>query len=205
MSFRSARFVTSLAGNQPFEGRGLPQIAVVGRSNVGKSSLINRLCGQQSLARTSAEPGKTRTINVFEIEGAFHLCDLPGYGFARVSQAVRRDWGRMMEEYLTGSELLLGIVFLVDIRHEPTQEDRQMAAWLRHYGKPFLAVATKADKLSRAAQSRALLPIVRGLVVQPWEVLPFSAATGQGADEVETAIRALLPAAPPPDGPEAPR
>lgn len=184
MRIKRATFVTSLTGNQRFEGEGLPQIAIAGKSNVGKSSLINCLCNQNKLARVSAEPGKTRLVNIFRINDDFHLVDLPGYGYARVSRAMQEDWGQMMDSYLSGSEHLCHILHLVDIRHDPGQHDLQMQAWIQHNQLPCTVIATKCDKLSRAQQQKSILAICRALGVQPWDVLPFSSVTRAGRDEL---------------------
>lgn len=186
--FSSAKFITSLSRYGDFPGRGLPQLAVCGRSNVGKSSLINSLCLRRNLAKTSATPGKTRLINVFLIDQAFHLIDLPGYGYARVSKREQESWGRMMNEYFSRAETLKLALHLVDIRHEPSAQDREMNAFLYQTGLPFLVVATKADKLSRAQRQRQLLPIARALAVQPWEIIPFSSQTGEGREALVKAL-----------------
>lgn len=189
MEIKSAEFVTSMAQYGAFQGRGLPQIAVVGKSNVGKSSLINRLCRQNKLARTSQTPGKTRLINVFLLNGrdeagAFHLIDLPGYGFARVDKQEKARWGVMMQRYFQEAEELHHVLCLVDIRHEPTQDDIQMNTFLRQMGIPFTVIATKCDKISRGARQKQLAPICRGLLVQPWQVICFSSEDGTGREEL---------------------
>lgn len=192
MRVKKAKFVTSIVGNDDFPGRGLQQIAVAGKSNVGKSSLINCLCNNQKLARTSAEPGKTRVINIFLINEAFHLVDLPGYGYAKVSRGMQEDWGRMMNDYLCGSDYLRHVFHLVDIRHEPGENDRQMAQWIKESGLPYTVIATKADKLSRAQKQRSVQLICRTLVVQPWEVIPFSSVTGEGKETLLARIGEVL-------------
>lgn len=184
MQIKRATFVTSLTGNQKFSGQGLPQIAIAGKSNVGKSSLINCLCNQNKLARVSSEPGKTRLVNVFRINDDFHLVDLPGYGYARVSRTMIEDWGTMMDSYLSGSEHLCHILHLVDIRHDPGENDIQMQAWIQHNNLPCTVIATKSDKLSRAQQQKAILGICRTLGVQPWDVIPFSSVTRDGKDKL---------------------
>lgn len=191
---RRARFVTSLDGLKPFEGQGLPEIALAGKSNVGKSSLINRVTGNGKLARTSSEPGKTRLINLYEINQQILLADLPGYGFARAPQEEKKKWGRMIEGFLSGSPNLKHVLQLVDIRHEPTQDDQTMAGYLRHYGLTFTVIATKADKLSRAAVGRNIQAICRTLAVQPWEVIPFSAEDGTGRDRILELLESFIPA-----------
>lgn len=183
MEIKKAEFITSMSVYQPPEAA-LPQIAVAGKSNVGKSSLINSLCRRKALARTSATPGKTRLINLFLLNDNFHLVDLPGYGFAKVDKKEKMRWGEMMEKYFRETEELKLTLHLVDIRHEPTQDDLQMNAFLRGMGLPFLVVATKADKISRGARMKHLAPICRGLQVQPWQVLCYSSENGDGREEL---------------------
>ena len=190
--FREATFVTSLPQYGNFTGRGLPQLAVCGRSNVGKSSLINKLCRQKNLAKTSGTPGKTRLINVFLIDKAFHLIDLPGYGYARVSKREQESWGKMMTRYFDEAKELKLALHLVDIRHEPSQQDLEMNAFLYQTGLPFQVVATKADKLSRAQRQRHLLPIARALAVQPWQIIVSSSQTGEGRDALIQTIEEKL-------------
>ena len=192
MEIKTAGFVTSMAEYGKFPGRGLPQIAVAGKSNVGKSTLINCLCRRNKLARTSSTPGKTRLLNVFLLNGEFHLVDLPGYGFAKVDKKEKLRWGQMMQDYFTQAEELLHVLCLVDIRHEPTEEDRMMNQFLRETGIPFSVIATKADKISRGARSKYLAPICRALSVQPWEVLCFSGEDGTGRDELLKLLENVL-------------
>lgn len=192
MEIKRAEFVTSMARYGDFPGRGLDQIAVVGKSNVGKSSLINRLCNRRGLARTSATPGKTRLINAFLINEAFHLIDLPGYGYAKVDKQEKASWGRMMREYFEQAEELRHVLTLVDIRHDPTADDIQMNQYLRQMGIPFTVVATKADKISRGARQKQLAPICRALLVQPWQVICFSSEDGSGRDQVLQVLETAL-------------
>ena len=192
MEIKTAEFVTSLADYGPFEGRGLPQIAVVGKSNVGKSTMINWLCRRNQLARTSSTPGKTRLINIFLLNGSFHLVDLPGYGFAKVDKKEKQRWGTMMQDYFTQSEALKHVLCLVDIRHEPTADDMTMNRFLRETGIPFTVIATKADKISRGARSKNLAPICRALLVQPWEIICFSGEDGTGRDQVLEKMNEIL-------------
>ena len=184
MEIKQAEFVTSMAQYGNFAGKGLPQIAVAGKSNVGKSSLINKLCNRNKLAKTSATPGKTKLINVFLLNRSFHLIDLPGYGFARVDKAEKARWGKMMQDYFEDSEELRHVFCLVDIRHEPTEDDKQMNTFLRQMGIPFTVIATKADKISRGARMKHIAPICRALAVQPWQVIPFSSEDGTGRDDI---------------------
>lgn len=192
MEIKRAEFVTSLAQYGPFPGKGMKQIAVVGKSNVGKSTLINKLCRNSKLARTSATPGKTRLINVFLLNGDFHLIDLPGYGFAKVDKKEKERWGTMMQEYFTTAEELKHVLCLVDIRHDPTQDDCVMNRFLREMSIPFTVVATKADKISRGARGKYLAPICRALSVQPWEVICFSGEDGTGRDDLIRRIDEVL-------------
>ena len=191
MEIKSAQFVTSMSAYaQP--ANTLPEIAVAGKSNVGKSSLINSLCRRKALAKTSATPGKTRLINLFLLNGAFHLVDLPGYGFAKVDKQEKIRWSEMMEHYFRKTGLLRLTLHLADIRHDPTQDDVQMNTFLRASGLPFLVVATEADKLSKSAQQRQLAPIYRALQVQPWQVICYSSETGAGREALLEAIEKAL-------------
>lgn len=192
MEIKSADFIISMPSYTAFPGKGLPQIAVVGKSNVGKSSLINRLCRRNKLARTSATPGKTRLINVFDINHLFHLVDLPGYGFAKVDKAEKARWGTMMQKYFEESDELLHVFCLVDIRHDPTSDDVQMNQFLRQMNIPFTVIATKADKISRGARQKYLAPICRALLVQPWQIICFSSEDGTGREQVLETIDGIL-------------
>ena len=180
MEITNAQFITSLANYGPFEGMGLEQIAVAGKSNVGKSSLINNFCRRKALAKVSGTPGKTRLINVFLLNNRFHLIDLPGYGYAKVNKQEKLRWGEMMQGYFENTNELKLTLHLVDIRHEPTSDDLVMNQYLRQTGKPFLVVATKADKISRGARMKHIAPICRALSVQPWQIIPYSSQTGDG-------------------------
>ena len=184
MTIKNAKFVVSLDKLKAFPGQGLPEIAMAGKSNVGKSSMINSLLRNSKLARISSAPGKTRLVNFFLVNEVFMLVDLPGYGFARAPKSEKEQWGVMIEGYLEGSENLKHVLQLVDIRHEPTREDQMMVAYLRHFDIPFTVVATKADKLSKAARGRMLPAICRSLAVQPWEIIPYSSEDGTGRDRV---------------------
>ena len=184
MIIKNAKFVVSLDRLTSFPGQGMPEIALAGKSNVGKSSLINSLVRNSKLARTSSEPGKTRLINYYSINQEMLLVDLPGYGFAKASKNEKQKWGAMIEGYLEGSSNLKHVLQLVDIRHDPTADDIMMVNYLRHYKIPFTVVATKADKLSKAQRSRSIPVICRKLVVQPWEIIQYSSEDGTGRDKL---------------------
>lgn len=194
MVIKKAQFITSLDVFRDYPGIGRPEIAMVGKSNVGKSSMINRLTNSGKLARTSAEPGKTRLINLFSLNDEIVLVDLPGYGFARVSRGEKQRWAGMIEGYLAQSKNLKRVLMLVDMRHQPTNDDIDMVNYLRHYDIPFTVAATKADKLSRAEKSRSIPVICRTLAVQPWEVIPFSSEDGTGREKLLELLDTLLPA-----------
>lgn len=179
----------------------LPQVAIAGRSNVGKSSLLNRLVGRKRLARISKRPGKTREINLYLVDDRFYLVDLPGYGFARVSSEVRQRWGPLIEAYLGTSPGLLGIVLLLDARRGPSADDRQMLDYLARLGLPTLYVLTKGDKLNRAERRRTVKRVREALEAAEDQVLLTSAKTGAGVDELRRSIAALLEDADP-DVPE---
>lgn len=169
------------------------EIAFTGRSNVGKSSLLNLLTNRKSLARVSGSPGKTRTINFYRINDSFRIVDLPGYGYARASKSITENWGRMMEDYLEGREGLRLVVQLVDIRHEPTAQDIQMYDYLRYYNLNGIVVATKADKVSRNEISRNIATIRRVLSLQPEEiVIPVSSLKKTGYDKLLDEIEKVM-------------
>ena len=184
MLVKRADFITSMKDYGDFETKGCPEVAFAGKSNVGKSSMINKLTNRSKLARTSATPGKTRLINVYQINQEVNFIDLPGYGFAKVSKTEKQSWGKMMQNYFATTEDLCHVFHLVDIRHEPTQEDCEMNVFLRQSGIPFTVIATKADKISRGARMKHIAPICRALAVQPWQVIPFSSEDGTGRDEI---------------------
>ncbi len=171
----------------------LPEIAFAGRSNVGKSSLINGLVGRKSFARTSGQPGKTQTINFYKINNAFYFTDLPGYGYARVSQVTREKWGKMIEKYLRTSKQLRSIFLLLDIRHEPTADDKQMFEWILANGFTPVIIATKADKISRGQAARQKEILRRGVGAgAEIKIYAFSAVTKQGVDEIRAEIETLV-------------
>ena len=169
---------------------GPPEIAFAGRSNVGKSSLINRLVGRKALVKTSGKPGKTRSLNFFAVGEALYLVDLPGYGFARVSQEARRHWGPLIEGYITTRTTLALVIVICDLRHEAKAQDMELLTWLRHLDRAFLVVYTKADKLSRNEQTRNAALLDAGLNLAPHERVLFSAQSGQGREELLSRIAA---------------
>ncbi len=191
MEIRTACFVTSMAEYRP-PARPLKQIAMCGRSNVGKSSLINCLTRRNALAKVGAAPGKTRLINLFEVNGAFYLVDLPGYGYARADKKEIERWGAMMDGYFASCDALCGVIHVVDIRHDPSREDLQMNAFLRANGIPFIVCANKCDKISRGARMKYLAPILRQMQVQPWQTVCFSAENGDGRDQILEKLEGLL-------------
>lgn len=192
MMIKKAKFLLSQSRFESFPQQGMPEIAMAGKSNVGKSSLINSLTRHSKLARTSSEPGKTRLINYYAINEDFLLVDLPGYGFARAPKSEQEKWAQMIEGYLIGSQQLKHVFHLVDIRHAPTREDQMMTEYLRHYDIPFTVIATKADKLSKAQRSRSIPVICRTLVVQPWEVMTYSSEDLTGREALLDKIDEIL-------------
>jgi GTP-binding protein len=170
----------------------LPEIAFAGRSNVGKSSLLNKLVKRRSFVRVSKTPGRTREINFFTVNKAFVFADLPGYGYAKISRERSSEWGPLIESYLRGSSDLRGVVQLLDVRHDPTDDDRQMLDFLADVGVPVMFVATKVDKISRAAVERRVRELAIILQVEEDHIIPFSALTGAGRDDLAEAIAALL-------------
>lgn len=169
----------------------LPEVAFAGRSNVGKSSLINKLLHRKKFARVSNTPGRTREINFFQVNDTFILADLPGYGYARVSKEKKAAWRPLIEGYLRGSPVLRGVVQLLDVRHEPTQDDLQMLDFLAQAATPTLIVATKVDKLPKAQRVARVAALAREAGVEVEQVIPFSAVTGEGRDELAEAIVSL--------------
>lgn len=162
-----------------------PEVAFAGKSNVGKSSLINALVSRKSFARTSSEPGKTQTINFYNVNNELYLVDLPGYGYARTSMETREKWGKMIEKYLHTSKMLKAVFLLVDIRHEPSQNDVNMYDWIKYQGFTPVVIATKADKIKRSQLPRQIKLVRDTLGMEKEEILiPFSAETKQGREEI---------------------
>ena len=171
----------------------LPEIAFAGKSNVGKSSLINTLMNRKSLARTSGQPGKTQTINFYNVNQAFYLVDLPGYGYAKVSIEIKEKWGKMIERYLKTSKQLKIIFLLIDIRHEPSSNDRNMYEWILYNGYQPVIIATKLDKIKRSQVDKHIKMVRLGLNVNKDSIIiPFSAETKQGRDEILDLVESYL-------------
>ena len=193
INLQKAEFILSAVAPKFFLRDGLPQVAFSGRSNVGKSSVINRLLNRKNFARVGAAPGKTTQINYFKIDNAFYLVDLPGYGYAKVSKAERDRWGKLMESYFADPELMTLGVMIVDSRHKPTADDCTMAQWYREAGCPFVVVANKMDKLKKSQVEPNLQVIRETLELGEGDVvIPFSAEKGTGRQELVSAILASV-------------
>lgn len=190
MKISSAVFTKSAFDESHWGRDGRPEISFLGRSNVGKSSLINSLLNKKGLARTSNTPGRTQSINFFLINDSFYFADLPGYGYARVSKTMRESWGKMAEDYLAKRDELILSVQLVDSRHSPTALDRQLQEWLVYNQKPHIIIATKADKLSNNQLKKSLDEIRQ--IMSESTVIPYSSITGKGKDEVWREIENAL-------------
>lgn len=193
MKITSSEFLCSAAKKGQYPDESLPEIAFAGRSNVGKSSLLNLLTNRRSLAKVSSSPGKTRTINFFLINGEFRIVDLPGYGYAKVSKAESESWGRMMEDYLENRPNLLKVVQLIDSRHEPSAQDVQMYEYLRYHGLSGIVAATKCDKLSKNELSRNLSLIKKTLSLGEDDIIiAVSALKRTGTEELLACLDGLL-------------
>ncbi|MFL6282368.1 MAG: ribosome biogenesis GTP-binding protein YihA/YsxC [Pyrinomonadaceae bacterium] len=199
MKVTSAKFVKSVFERSHWPRDGRPEVAFLGRSNVGKSSMINSLLRVRGLARSSNTPGRTQSLNFFLINERFHFVDLPGYGFARAPREVRETWGALVTDYLANRDTLVLSIHIVDSRHEPTTLDLQLREWLAANGKPFLTVATKSDKLSQneshknLARARKVLDAAAvGGVGAGGELVAYSATTGRGRESVWRAIEEAL-------------
>ncbi|KXG76492.1 ribosome biogenesis GTP-binding protein YihA/YsxC [Thermotalea metallivorans] len=185
MKIKSAEIVISAVKPTQYPEENMPEIAFAGRSNVGKSSTINMLTNRKKLARTSASPGKTQTINFYRINGQFHLVDLPGYGYAKVAKTSKEQWGKMIETYLNNRKNLLEVFQLVDIRHKPTEQDQQMYHWIKYFGFHGIVLATKADKISRGQRQKHLQLIRETLEMDEEDLLiPISSETREGKEEL---------------------
>ena len=185
MKIRSSEIVVSAIRKEQYPAEGLPEIALVGRSNVGKSSATNALLNRRNFARTSQTPGKTRTINFYKINNEFYFVELPGYGYAKVSKSEKDKWGVIMERYLQDRQELCAIFLLVDIRHEPTNDDVMMYEWIKHFGYNCVVIATKADKISRGQYQKHISIIRKKLQLEKDEkVIPLSSSKKTGVEDV---------------------
>jgi GTP-binding protein len=203
MNVRSAEFITSAVKPSQYPPVSGPEVAFAGRSNVGKSSLMNTLLGRKNLVKTSSTPGRTQTINFFRINDAFFFVDLPGYGYAKVPKAVRKSWGPMVETYLKtrrrggedaagGGQGICAVIVILDIRRVPNRGDQDLIAWLAHYNIPALVVLTKADKLKKNKQASQQSTIAKELAKDASSLFPFSATTGLGKQQLWKAIEEKL-------------
>lgn len=192
MIIKSAEFVTSAVKPSQYPPAVLPEIAFAGRSNVGKSSLINTLVNRKRLVKTSSTPGRTQLINFFNINEAFSFVDIPGYGYAKVPTAIKKNWGPMIETYITTRKTLKGVVLIMDIRRTPGPEEMNMLDWLNHYDIPTIPVLTKSDKLSKTKQQKQFIKIVTTLSSDKDHFIVFSAKSRQGKHEVWDAIKKLI-------------
>jgi GTP-binding protein len=192
MHVKSTEFIKSATKPDHYPEGDLPEIAFAGRSNVGKSSLINVLVNRKSLVRTSSTPGRTQLINFFDVNGTFTLVDLPGYGFAKVPLEVKKQWGPMMQTYLSSRANLRGVVLIIDVRRIPKEEDIQMFEWLRTFGIPPILVVTKCDKVSKSQRERHIAAIATELGVKRTELCSFSALSRDGSEGIWKRIEILL-------------
>ena len=191
MIIKSAEFTTSATKPDQYPPVKYPEMAFAGRSNVGKSSLINTLVNRKRLVKTSSTPGRTQLINFFNINSLITFVDLPGYGYAKVPIAVRKKWGPMIETYLSGRRSLKGVVVIMDIRRVPREEEHNLIAWLEHYSIARILVLTKADKLSKTKQDKQRAAVARSLDVDSSELIMFSAKSRKGREDVWDAIISL--------------
>jgi GTP-binding protein len=193
MKIYSAEFILSATEPRHYPPAGIPEVAFAGRSNVGKSSLINTLLNRKRLARTSTTPGRTQEINFFRVNDKFFFVDLPGYGYAKVPEAIRKQWGPMVETYLRDRQTLRLVIVILDVRREPSPEDLQLIRWLESYSLNFLVVITKIDKISRneLTARKRLIGDLGAFTVMP-AIKPFSAKTGEGKELVWKEIAKVL-------------
>ena len=190
MNLNNVELMLSAVSKRQYPNTNLPEIAFAGRSNVGKSSLINKLLNRKKLARVSAQPGKTATINFYDIDKTLIFVDLPGYGFAKVSKQEKEKWGKMIEEYLNEREQLIQVVLLVDMRHKPTNDDIMMFEWMVESGFDPVVIATKKDKVKPSQRDAAIKLIKDTLGID--EVIPFSSEKGDGVDEVWSLFKNMI-------------
>ncbi|WP_411953569.1 ribosome biogenesis GTP-binding protein YihA/YsxC [Alkalibacillus sp. S2W] len=193
MKVNHAEIVISAASKAQYPEDEKPEIALSGRSNVGKSSFINKMIQRKNLARTSGKPGKTQTLNFYNINDAFYFVDVPGYGYAKVSKREREAWGRMMEEYFQTRETLKATVLIVDFRHPPTEDDLIMYDYLKYFDLPVIVIATKLDKVKKSQRDKHLKTVKEELELEPEDVvIPFSAETGEGKDQAWQTLKQYL-------------
>ncbi len=193
MVIKEAILETVCGISSVFPKNSCPEIAFAGKSNVGKSSLINALVNRKSLARTSASPGKTRTVNFYKVNDCLYYVDLPGYGYARANEEIKAKWGKMIERYLHGSEQLKAVFLLLDIRHSPSENDKLMYCWIKEQGFSPLVIATKADKIKRSQLQKHIKMLREGLgEAENLKIFPFSAQDKQGREAITEEIEALI-------------
>jgi len=192
MKILSAEFVTSATKPSQYPTEGLPEIAFAGRSNVGKSSLINVLVNRKRLVKTSSTPGRTQLVNFFDINDYLTFVDLPGYGYAKVPASVRKKWGPMIETYLSGRNTLKGVVVILDIRRTPREEEHNLIAWLEHYAIASILVLTKTDKLSKTKLVKQHAVVARSLALDSRDLILFSAKSRKGREDVWQAIELII-------------
>jgi GTP-binding protein len=193
MNVTKAEIVISAVKPEQYPAGNLPEFALAGRSNVGKSSFINKMVNRKNLARTSSKPGKTQTLNFYLINESLYFVDVPGYGFARVSKKEREAWGKMMETYFTTREQLRAVVLIIDLRHPPTKDDVMMYEFLKHYDIPTIIIATKADKVPKGKWQKHGKAVRETLKMAAGdELILFSAETGQGKEEAWAALERFL-------------
>jgi len=188
VNFHNVRFLQSVFSTKNLPDPLYPEIAFAGRSNVGKSSLINRILNRRNLVKTSSRPGKTQSLNYFVVDEKLYLVDLPGYGYAKVPHGMQTSWQKLITVYLEKRETIACVVVIIDIRHELKEQDRRLVEWLRHMEHTFLPVYTKADKLPRGKQARNADALDAGLTLKPDERVLFSAKTGQGYEKLKSIL-----------------
>ncbi|MCD8368763.1 MAG: ribosome biogenesis GTP-binding protein YihA/YsxC [Clostridiales bacterium] len=202
MNIQSAELETVCGVTSRFPAHTIPEFAFAGKSNVGKSSLINALMNRKALARTSSQPGKTQTVNFYKVNNAFYYVDLPGYGYAKVSKEEKEKWGGMIERYLRRSTVLAAVFLLIDIRHDPTANDKQMYDWIVANGWHPVVIATKLDKLKRSQVAKQVKTVREGLGMDRDGILiPFSAETKQGREEIWALLEQMMTSIPGTTGP----
>lgn len=193
MKVTKAEIVISAVKPEQYPNDPWPNFALAGRSNVGKSSFINKMLNRKALARTSSKPGKTQTLNFYNINDSFYFVDVPGYGFAKVSKKDREAWGKMIETYLTTSDKLRAVIQIIDLRHKPTDDDKLMYNFCKHYEIPVIIIATKADKIPKGKWDKHLKVVKETLNIDPNDqVVVFSSETGKGKDEAWSIIHRYM-------------